>query len=233
VQIENRAAPHVLLGVLTLLSLGAIVLSLDTSPPNAQEQLRTAAANTAGATSFVLTDTESAGPPPSAHSSAGLSQERAVIVYQAPDRVEEIASAAGRVESALVVGTQRFEGAGAGKWYRLPPSTGSPSAGQEAASEVLFPLQSLSSATAAVLHEGGFRFVAGQPELLLTRLLGEVPPGSTSFVATVSGEFVRSEQVTVTSSAERITVDLELSEVGRAPALEVPPASQITSTPPG
>lgn len=233
-QVENRAAPHVMLGVLTLLSLAALVLSLDTAPADAQVQLRTAAANTAAATSFVLVDTETAGPPGASTSSGRVSEENAVIVYQAPDRVEETASADGRTESALVVGSQRFERVSGGKWYRIPPTAaGSQSFGQVAANDVLFPVQSLAAAQGVVLHDGTFRFQPDQPALLLTRLLGGVPSGAISYTATVNGEFVGSTLVTVTSSAERLSIRLVVSRVDRAPLLGVPPPSEVTTTAPG
>lgn len=232
-QIQNRAAPHVLLGVLSLLSLAAIALSLDTAPPNAQVQLRTAAADTTAATSFVLVDTETAGPPSSSTSTGQVREEKAVIVYRAPDRVEETVSAEGRVESALVVGSQRFELVAGGKWYRIPGAGGSPSFGRVAADDVLFPLQSLSAARGVVVHDGLYRFVPGQVALLLTRLLGSVPSGVASYAATVTGEFVASEQVVVTSPLERLSVQLVLDQVNRAPALGLPPASEVTTTAPG
>lgn len=232
-QTENRAAPHLQLGLLTLLALGAIVLSLDTAPPNAQEQLRTAAANTAGAASFALVDSETVGQTPSSTSHTGASKEEAVIVYQAPDRVEETVSAAGGVESVLAVGSRRFERVGAGKWYPIPSNPeASPSYGQVAAQEVLFPLQSLSTAKDVAERGSTFRFVPGQPQLLLTRLLGTVPAGAVSYTASVHGEFLGSEQITVSGPDQRISVRLDLGLVNRAPALEAPPASDITTTPP-
>lgn len=236
-QTANRAAPHFLLGSLTLLSVGAIVLSLATSPPNAQEQLRTAAANTASASSFVLTDVETAGPANARGSAAASSRQQAVIVYQAPDRVEETVVAGARSASVLVVGNNRYERSANGKWYDLGPSasgvTGGSSAGQVAAGDILFPLQSLSKSTAVSRADGVYRYVPGQPELLLDRLIGTtVSASSTSFATGIANEFVRFEQVVIRVNGEQVTVTLTLSRVQRAPTLAAPTRSQLTTVPP-
>ncbi|HAM01091.1 MAG TPA: hypothetical protein DCQ30_02515 [Acidimicrobiaceae bacterium] len=238
-QIENRAAPHMMLGVLTLLSLGAIVYSLDTAPPNAQLQLRTAANNTKNAASFVLVDVESAG---STSSSSATNQERAVIVYNAPDRVEETVTAGGRSGTVLVVGNRRYERSGSGKWFDLgPPASGTTkgtSAGQIAVSEILYPLTSLAGATNVSVHSTAhvssvYTFVPGQEALLLLRLLGtSVPPGTRSYLATIHGEFVGVEEVDLSNAGERITIALGVTQVDHAPVLHVPLPSQITTTPP-
>lgn len=231
----NRAGPHIILGALTLLGVAAIVLSLDTAPPNARQQLRTAAANTAAATSFVLTDTEIAGPASAKGASTSANEEQAVIVFQAPDRVEETVTAAGRTASVLVVGNRRYERSTNGKWYDLGtarPVSGQ-SEGEAAVQQVLFPFQSLSSATdVSVIHDV-YRFQPGQPALLLTRLLGtSLPSGSATYAATVAGEFVRYEAVSVRASDEEITVLLALSHVESAPSISMPPSSQLTTVPP-
>jgi hypothetical protein len=223
-----------MLGGFGVLVVAAIVLSLSTAPANPGDQLRTAAADTAGASSFVLTDTEQAGPLSSSRSSS----QQAVIVYQAPDRVEETVTGGAQSGTVLVVGTHRYERSGGAKWVDLgsvkPSSTGGVSAGRLAASDILFPMQSLSSASkVSVLHDV-YRFVPGQPALLLTRLLGtNLPAGTTTYTATVNGEFVGMEKVTVTTDGERVTVALDLSHVDKAPTLQEPPSSQVTTVPSG
>lgn len=238
-QTENRAAPHVMLGVLTLLSLAAIVYSLDTAPANAPLQLRTAATNTANASNFVLVDTESAGP---ASSTTATNEERAVIVYNTPDKVEETVNAGGRSGTVLVVGNTRYERSGSGKWFNLgPPASGTTtatSAGHAAASEILYPFKSLAGATNVSVHSTAtisdlYSFVPGQEALLLLRLLGtSAPPGTRSYLATVNGEFVGVEEIALSNAGERIVIDLAVKQVDHAPVLEAPPPSQITTTPP-
>lgn len=238
-QTENRAAPHLMLGVLTLLSLGAIVYSLDSAPANAPLQLHTAATNTTNASSFVLVDTESAGP---ASSSAATNEERAVIVYNAPDRVEETVNAGGRSGTVLVVGNTRYERSGNGKWFNLgPPASGTTSAtsaGHLAANEILYPFKSLAGATNVTVHSTAtisnvYKFVPGQEALLLLRLLGtSVPPGTRTYLATTNGEFVSVEEIALSNAGERIVIDLAVKQVDHAPVIEAPPPSQVTATPP-
>jgi hypothetical protein len=236
-QTADRAAPHLMLGSLTLLTVAAIVLSLATAPPDAQEQLRSAAADTAAASSFVLTDVETAGPLSAGGKAAVSSRQEAVIVYQAPDRVEETVHSGGRSASVLVVGDKRFERSANGKWYDLGRSasgaTGGPTPGQVAAGDILFPWQSLSKATSVSESGGVYHFVPGQPELLLARLIGtNVSPSSTTYSAGLQGEFVRYEQVTIRLNGEQVTVRLTLSRVERAPALPTPTGAQLTTVPP-
>ncbi len=235
-QTANRAAPHLMLGVLTLLSLGALVLSLSMAPPNARQKLRTAASNTAGASSFVLTDEETAGPL-SQGTATSPTRERAVIVYQAPDRVQETVTASGRSATVLVVGDRRYERSANGKWFDLGPSasgtTGGASAGAIAAQDILFPLQALSKATGVTVEHDVYRFVPGQAQLLLDRLIGaNVPAADTVYAAGVGGEFLTFAQVVIRDSGEQVTVRLSLSKVEHAPALALPSASQITTVRP-
>jgi hypothetical protein len=237
-QTENRAAPHLVLGVLTLLCLAAIVYSLDTAPPVAQQQLRAAADNTRAASNFVLVDTEIAGP---ASSSGAVNQEQAVIVYNAPDRVEETVMAGGRSGTVLVVGDRRYERRGANKWVDLGPpasgTTGGKSAGEIAVGDILFPLKSLSGSTAVAVHSSPkagqvYSFVPGQEPLLLLRLLGtSVPPGTRSYLATVNGEFVGTEQISLLNAGERIVIELSVRRVDHAPILAAPAPSQLSSAP--
>lgn len=233
----DRAAPHITLGILTLLAVAALVLSLSTAPPNAEQQLRTAAANTAGASSFVLTDVETAGPVPTKGAAASPTREQAVIVYQAPDRVQETVTASGRTASVLVVGSHRYERSANGKWYDLGPSasgsTAGPSAGSVAAQDILFPLKSLSKATNVIVSREVYAFVPDQPVLFLDRLIGTaVPASETSYAATVEGEFLHEAEVVIRQSGEQVTVLLALSHIQDAPALAAPSASQLTRVPP-
>jgi hypothetical protein len=234
-QTANRASPHVALGVLTLLSLGALVLSLDTAPPNAQSQLRGAASNLTGASSFVLTDTVTSGPPTSSPLGTSTTRQQAVFVYQAPDRVEETVRAGTQTGSVLWVGTHSYERIGNSKWFPLPGASSRKSTtGQLAATQLLFPLQSIAGATAVSKHGSIYAFTPGQEALLMSRLFGsQLPTGSMSFEATIGGEFLNLAQISVVGVTERRTVDLAVSQVNHAPALNPPPRSQISSTPLG
>ncbi len=233
-QTANRASPHVMLGALTLLSLGAIVLSLDTAPPNAQSQLRTAAGNTAGATSFVLTDTVTTGPPTAAASST-TTRQQAVFAYQSPDRVEESVHAGNQVGTVLWVGTHAYERIGTGKWFPISGvSTSTSTTGQLAASQLLLPIQAVAQASGVAQHGSIYAFTPGDERLLLARLFGsELVSGTTSYEATVAGEFLSVAQITVENATQRRTVNLALSNVDHGPALQLPPPSDITTSPLG
>ncbi|MHB8328912.1 MAG: hypothetical protein ACYDD6_04695 [Acidimicrobiales bacterium] len=236
-QTPGRAMPHVALGVLTLLALVAIIVSLDTAPPNAQEQLNLAADNTVAASSFALNDTNTVTPVGGATSSTNAKQGNVVdIVYQAPDRVSEtLVGAAGQTVTLLVIGNARYERSGTSKWVSYAGTPGSGSPGLQAAADVLFPLRSLAGATDVVRHGNTFTFIPGQLDQVLVSLLGSQPaqlaPRTMTFRATVEGEFVTFEQVEAVRNGHRLTVRLKLSQVTGAPALEAPPRSQILEAP--
>jgi hypothetical protein len=234
-QTANRASPHVMLGAFTLLSLGAIVLSLDTAPPNAQTQLRAAAANVTGASSFVLTDTVTSGPPASSPTGSSTTRQQAQFIYQAPDRVEETVRAGVQTGSVLWVGHHAYERIGNSKWFPLPAASSRTSTtGQLAATQLLFPLQSVATATGVTKHGSIYAFTPGQEQLLLSRLFGsQLPTGTMSFEATFGGEFLELVQISIVGVTERRTVDLALSQLNHAPALRPPPASQVSSSPLG
>ena len=235
-QTENRAAPHFLLGALTMLSVGAILFSLSNSPPNAQSQLQTAAANTAGAASFVLTDVESVTP--TAASGGAAQRVQAVLVYQSPDRVQETVSGSGRSQVALVIGGARYERLASGKWFSLGNSgAGASSAGARAVGDILFPFEEAAAATDVTKGPGGtFAFTPPQEKLLLLRLVGSTLASSSqkaTWQATVSGEYLSDIRVSLFGAAEPVTVELALTGVNRGPVLEPPPPSEVTTSPTG
>lgn len=228
---ESRAAPHLTLGILTVLAIGAIVLSLDTAPPNAQLQLQQAAKNTAAAESFVLQDTITVVP----SSGSGASQARtetAEVVYRSPDQVRETVRFNGRTLTVLAIGATRYERSGTGKWLPLGTQPGSVPAGRQAAAGVLGPFEVLTTATGVVRHGDAFTFepATGQLSAILSELLGSqganLPPGSAVFAAVVSGEYLSRVDVTASVPGGRVLVDLTVSSYGRAPVLAPPPAAE-------
>lgn len=234
-QTANRATPHLVLGILTVLSLAALVLSLDTAPPAAQTSLRSAAANVTGASSFILTDVVTQGPPASSPTGTSTTRQEAVFVYQAPDGVEETVHAGGQTGTVLWLGQHAYERIGNSKWFPLrAASSPTSSMGQLAAAQLLFPLQSIAHATSVTKHGTIYVFTPSQEQLFLTRLFGTQPPtGSMSFEATVGNEFLGVAQISIAGVTERRTVDLSLTRIDRAPALQAPPPSQISTSPLG
>ena len=229
--IESRAAPHLTLGILTVLSIGAIVLSLDTAPPNAQLQLQQAAKNTVAAESFVLRDTITVVPTTGATASQART-ETAEVVYRAPDQVRETVSFNGRTLTVLAIGATRYERSGTGKWLPLGTQPGSVPAGRQAAAGVLGPLEVVTTATGVVRHGDLFTFepATGELSAILSELLGsqgaQLPPGSATFAAAVSGEYLSRVDVTASVTGGRVLVHLSIGSYGQAPVLTPPPAAE-------
>ncbi|MGH9028991.1 MAG: hypothetical protein ACRDV4_05190 [Acidimicrobiales bacterium] len=221
---------HSLLGGLTLLSAGAIVLSLVTAPPVAQEQLRLAAKATSAAGSFVLTDMNRISTPAPSAALGGKSSATSTvrIVYQSPDRIlDRVSESSGQTVTLLLVGDRAFEKVGNAAWSQVPPGSLT-STGADAARSVLRPLGSLSSATSVVLSGQTYRFVSGNQLSLLEDLLGAQATGQLSsvhFSAQLSGEFVGSETLVVDEGTFRDSIHFVYSSVDHAPPVEVPASS--------
>ena len=221
---------HSLLGALTLLSAGAIALSLLTAPPVAQEQLQVAAKNTISASSFVLADKVTVTEP---RPSAALGGKASVtntarIEYQAPDRILDQTTSQGRSVSLLVIGDDRYERSGNGPWTKLPAvAQVGGSTGAQAAAEVLAPLQSLSGATSVVASGSMFRFVPSDRAGLLENLFGQStePLASVRFSAVVNGEFVAAERILASRGGAHFVIDFGFLSVGSVPPIEAPPLS--------
>jgi hypothetical protein len=223
-------AAHVLLSVLILLSAGAIVLSLETAPPVAQSQVRGAAKNTQGASSFVLDYVETVSTPTRSAALGGKRSQSSHlrVVYQAPDRITEHVTESGRPGTVIVVGNRRYERIGTGAWTSttLPNSAGV-SVGLEVARELLLPLQSAASATSVTKKTTNtYTYLPSKLVDLLGSLFGTEASSLSSirFFATINGEFIGSELVVGSHSPYRFAVALHFSSVDNAPPVE-PPAT--------
>lgn len=237
-QSPTRAAPHVIMGVFTLLSVAAIFVSANSAPPVAQKQLQLAAADTAAATSFVLVDTSTAAPAGSASSSAART-ETATLVLQAPDRVlETITGANGQKLIRLAFGTRHYVQNAPGHWLgQSAPSD--VNYGEEAARELRVPAQAIAQgATDVVAHGNTFTF-AMSPDSVANELLGallgfqaaQLTPGTLSLRATVDGEYLTSIEATAQQSGRQLDAKVSFSQIGSAPALVAPPAADVTPVP--
>lgn len=220
-----RLLSHVLLGVLTLLVVGAIALSLATAPPDGPQQLRGAAEATVAAPGFELQDTNSVTSPAATGGQARV--EVINVLYEAPDRVLETGPGPnGQMVSVLVAGDRHFSRTGAG-WEELPPS---PGIGADAVQTVLSPLQAASGATDVARSGDVYRFLPPDLDRFVATILGTSPAALSSLrlTATVEGEFVTRVQVVGVLHGERLEVMVALSRIGSAPPVTVPPASQVT-----
>lgn len=211
---------HSSLGLLTLLSAGAIVLSLETAPPVAKVQLQTAARNTIAASSFVLTDvnTISSSTPIAALGGRTTESNIVRIRYEAPDRiVDQITEPNNQSVTLLVVGNSRFERFDDRAWTELPSVT-SPGTTTAAAfvRELVVPLESFAGAT-SVARQGSTYFLnPGNERSLLNSLFGAQAASrlsSVTFSATINGEFIGSERVQARRGSINYTVEFLFSAV--------------------
>lgn len=226
----SRPGPHLTLALLTVLAVGAIILSLATAPANAEQQLRTAAGNTNGAASFVSTFTYVV------ESTSGTPRQETVrYVYQAPDRVEETGvNSSGQQVTLLVIGPTRYVRNGTGKWVELKTNSANATStvGAQAAAGLQVPISQVANAVHVSGKNGVYRFVPGNESQFLLTILGFQPAqltsGSVEFAAEVHNEFVTVIEVTAATATERVGAKLQYSQIDHAPALNPPPPSEVT-----
>ena len=221
-----RALPFVLLGVFTILVVGAIALSLSTAPPTDDQQLHIAAAATLDASGFVVVDTNSVTSPGAATPGSGSETVVVHVLYQAPDAIEESElGPGGQAGAVILIGARRFRESG-GQWTELPPS---PGLGVRVVKTIQSPLRAASGAVVVSRDGDLYRFVPKGLDRFLSSVLGVRPSQASSPVLTaeVQGEFLTHERITALVGAQRLTVDLVFSDVGSAPPVEAPPTSSL------
>jgi hypothetical protein len=233
-----RASPGILshtpLGLLVLLSAGAIVLSLVTAPSIAQQRLQGAARDTIDASSFVLdfNALTFSKLEPSTARGGKFVETGAVEVkfeYQAPDRVLQERYETSVLVSALVIGRNSYERIGSGPWLVLPQASPSgSSAGAQVAAEILGVLQPLAGATSVVRSGSTYRFAPGNRVPLLTDFFGQAAGqlSSVEFSAVLDDKFVKTERIVATRDDSRYTIDFDFLSVGAAPPIEAPSAAR-------
>jgi len=212
-----------------LLSAGAIALSLLTAPQVAEQQLKVAATNTAGASSFVFVDQVAIREPQPTAALGGRSSATTTqrVIYQAPDRVE-VSSSSAPGTMLLVIGNNRYERTGNGPWSPLPPvQTSGISTGQREANLLLFPLQSLADSTSVTRRGSTYRFVPGAKSSLLSSLFGSLASqlSTINFTAAINGEFATTEHVLATRGGARFVIDFSYLSIGKVPPIQAPTGS--------
>jgi hypothetical protein len=221
---QTRALPFVLVGVFGALSVGAIALSLSSAPRLAQEQLRGAAQETMSASGFVLRDDNSvvvvsaSGQPVRSQPHQNVAF---VVVYQAPDAVQEteVDQNGGNAE-IIADGDRAFRRTGS-TWTEVASSRG---VGARSAATILSPLQGAAGATAVTQHGDRYSFEPAHLRTLLTTLLG-APPSEVSsphLTAVVHARELTDETITARVGDERLEVDLLISAIGSAPPVTAP-----------
>jgi hypothetical protein len=225
----SRAAPHVLLGILTLLSAGAIWLSLATAPANAPKQLQAAADNTASVSSFIAVYDFPVVNGTQIHTS------EVTFTYQAPDRIQETGTGpSGQPEVILVVGSQRYVRIGTGPWHGLAGGSSSgTNAGRTLALRLLSLIDTPREAQSVTRTGDTFAFTLPSDATsaqFLQGLLGLQQAqlsGAPAFQATVTGEYMTAVAVSAQHSGQQLAASLRFRSIGSAPALAPPPPSQV------
>lgn len=212
----SRLMPHLALAVFTVLVVGAIVLSLTQAPPVARTQLRSAAANTAGASSVALR--ESISQVVGSHRTVLASVDERL---QPPNRIEALQS----TDDTLVIGPKVYVSPNSGKtWYR------------DAAAKVNIPhalalaqapLQLLQTATAVTSSAGQTRYTfRTSPARVVSDLHLNLPSspgaGAVLVTATVSGEFVTSFSADLTVSGQHLVIEEQYRRIDSLPTLVAP-----------
>lgn len=229
----QSALSNTLVGLVGLLTVGAILFSLWTAPPDAVYRLHLAADATASASGFVLTDTNSvtpslAGLPTAAQQQLGF-HDVVRIVYRAPDRVEDHTTASGHPVTQVVVGAAHYERL-AGRWYRLPSRR---SLGTSDADVVLLPLESAEGANDVVPRAGGYLFLPADVDRFTMKFLRShvAQLTSVSVFAVVRGDYLTGEHISAVRGDNRLTVDFTFTSIGSAPPVQVPPPSEVVHLP--
>lgn len=216
----GRLIPHLALGTLTVLAVGAIVLSLVQSTPIAPRQLKLAAADTLAVKSVALEET--IGQVVNGHVTDLRSEEER---YEAPGRLEAISGS----EAELVVGGRLYATTDGGRTWRIVDETVDIARG---VSLLMAPLRLLQHGTDVVASHGQqqFSFTVSVARLVHILDLGVSAPRSSAraqitAMVTTSGEFVS----TVTSDFDVDGASYRLtdhySEIDKLPALVAPVVS--------
>ncbi|HLX87222.1 MAG TPA: hypothetical protein VKR22_02000 [Acidimicrobiales bacterium] len=226
----DRSGPHLVLGILTALSLGAIVLSVDFAPADAPQQLQVAAANTLAAGSFVLHESFSLRPTSATAPGSPARRETVEVVYQSPDKVEEKISLDNKSGTLLILGTARYARSQSGPWLALGPQDHTVPTGTVAAAEVVQPIRALLPASRVAAHGERYSFDPVNRALLLDELLGAAAnnsptPPVTTFEATVAGEFLTGFTMTAGVLGQDVVVSFRFGSFDHAPALVAPPVA--------
>jgi hypothetical protein len=234
-----RRGSLAILGMLAILTAGAAALSLASAPPLAEQQLRIGAGATAGVGSFVMDvnsvvrgAARSSGPAQVEHSSFRL-------VYQAPDRIQEIqVGQNGATNEIVIVGNGQYERVG-GHWTSVTGSPiGSLSIGRSIAETfVLVPSTAASKAEDVVRHgqTSSSRYsydLSGAKLAALFAALYRVPVSQTTghaFGAGVQSEYMTTQTFFAAATGSSDTVTIHYSRLGTAPKVVPPPASALRS----
>ncbi len=214
--------------VMTLLAAAAVVLSIHSAPPVAEQQLHVGAGATVGAGSFVMDLTQTrtgAGTTPGAPVQQQVSQIH--FVYQAPDSLDEIVSQGGQTAERIIVGDMAYVRSGSGPWKGGVDPTLGPSAVSEL---VLLPGMVTTKAMPVTRHgnTSSAFYVYGLADEQLAALFGPQAPTQLtghSFTARIDKEYMTGQSFTVSTSSLSEVVAIRYSDIGTAPPVRLPVAA--------
>lgn len=208
--------PHLALGTLTVLAVGAIVLSLVQSKPVAGRQLHLAAADTVAVGNLSIHESIAQVVGGQLHVLRTESEE-----YEAPSSLEAFAG----TQSEILVGGRVYASTNGGKSWTVLSNSANAAQG---VALVLAPLRMAEQATGVVASAGQQRYSFSIPTTRLARQLdlGVSAAGSPALATvevSVSGEFVTAVRSHFTiDGASYVLVD-SYSNFDRLPPLVAPP----------
>ncbi len=191
---SGRLLSYLSLGVLTVLGVGAIILSLVTAPPNADQHLQIASRNTAAATSFQVRLRIAQKSQGATGSSTNVST--ATVQYHAPDQLSLHEVTMGREVTERALGRTVFISFDGGHSWERQNESGS--ASNAVVMAFLKPLQAASTVTGVEQHGGVYRYVSSAPALATAFGIPTSTAVHLSAVvhATIKGEFLQIFDVT-------------------------------------
>jgi hypothetical protein len=215
----GRLWPHVAMATLTLLSVGAIVLSLVQAPPIGDTLLHTAAANAAGVPTVEVHE--------AIDQVVGGVSRPVDAVSEELDLPHGLELAQGSVLERLVDGHAYVSVDGGRTWYEDAAAHVDLAS---VATALRRPLEFLRRARRVVASSGEERFSFTTTGSRLIRALhlgiGARPDaGPVPVTATVAGEFVTSMTAQFSVRSQRYVFSISYGQFGTAPALAVPPVT--------
>ncbi len=211
----GRLMPHLALGTLSALSVGALVLSLVQSTPVAPRQVHLAAAGTAAASSFAIQETIQ-----QVASGRVARQQTIVEKYQAPDRIEVTNSGV----TERVIGTTGYASTdGGATWTKLAQ----PVDARQAVPVLLAPLRFVERASNVKASSGQDRFTYVAPlgdfiTSLHLAIGGSFPRTAVPMVVSVSGEFLTGMTAHFAFQGKQYVLRIGYSQIDTLPELVAP-----------
>lgn len=221
-----RYVAHACMAVLTLGAVAALVVSLLTATTPTDVQLRAAAHETAGASSFQELIRFGSGAVPTPRSAFKLSAA-GEITYHATDRIAIVQpDGQGGRQIEVAIGNRAWESVDGGRTWEQAPSTGE-NFGAKAVATLLEVPNAVTAANG--VHSDGdvYEYTTTDPALYnASRLTAGVPPGLVTHVhAVVTGSELTELRLLFTSGRSAAEVEYTYVRIGSAPAIPVPASS--------